>query len=146
MTMYSKLDPYPDERFNKVFTVNTIYFWNNPIEDLKEIRRVLKTDGQILLLEIHEKSGVSNSGFIKLELNLGQPYRIPFKVKDKLFPFRGRACLRLYGAITRYDFTPITMIYVNKTLLSEAHPERGRFLPAVLQKHPLSVAGMRTKY
>jgi ubiquinone/menaquinone biosynthesis C-methylase UbiE len=37
--------PYPDAYFDKIFTVNTIYFWENPTECLTEIRRVLKPHG-----------------------------------------------------------------------------------------------------
>jgi len=39
--------PYPDEYFDKVFSVNVIQFWPNPIEDLKEMRRVLKKGGTV---------------------------------------------------------------------------------------------------
>lgn len=38
--------PYPDNYFDKVFTCNTINFWPDPLENAKEIRRVLKSDGQ----------------------------------------------------------------------------------------------------
>jgi len=34
--------PFPDASFDKVMTVNTIYFWENPIKLLKEIQRVMK--------------------------------------------------------------------------------------------------------
>jgi len=34
--------PFQDNEFNKVCTANTIYFWPNPHEDIKEIYRVLK--------------------------------------------------------------------------------------------------------
>jgi len=39
--------PYPDERFDKLYTVNTIYFWQDPAACLREARRVLKTGGTI---------------------------------------------------------------------------------------------------
>jgi ubiquinone/menaquinone biosynthesis C-methylase UbiE len=41
--------PYEGGRFDKVYTVNTAYFWPSPEEDLKEMRRVLK-DGGILMV------------------------------------------------------------------------------------------------
>ena len=37
--------PDQDNHFDKIFTVNTIYFWENPIEMLKEIYRILKPGG-----------------------------------------------------------------------------------------------------
>jgi len=41
--------PYPDGHFDKVVTVNTIYFWPDHGNDAKEIRRVLK-DGGLLVV------------------------------------------------------------------------------------------------
>lgn len=38
--------PYPDNHFDKVFTCNTIYFWPDPRENAREIRRVLKRGGE----------------------------------------------------------------------------------------------------
>lgn len=37
--------PFESNSFNKVISVNTIYFWENPHRDLSEIRRVLKKSG-----------------------------------------------------------------------------------------------------
>lgn len=39
--------PFPDYSFDKIFTVNTLYFWDNTIEQAKEIYRVLKPNGQV---------------------------------------------------------------------------------------------------
>ncbi len=41
--------PFQDETFDKIFTVNTVYFWENPVEFLNEIYRVLKDDGTFVL-------------------------------------------------------------------------------------------------
>lgn len=41
--------PFEDESFDKVFTVNTIYFWQKPEELLSEIYRVLKPSGNFCL-------------------------------------------------------------------------------------------------
>lgn len=37
--------PYPDGSFDIVFSLHSIYFWPNPVNCLKEIKRVLKTEG-----------------------------------------------------------------------------------------------------
>lgn len=37
--------PYQDQAFDKIMTVNTIYFWKNPVELMKEIYRVLNKNG-----------------------------------------------------------------------------------------------------
>ena len=41
--------PFEDESFDKIFTVNTIYFWQKPEELLSEIYRVLKPSGNFCL-------------------------------------------------------------------------------------------------
>jgi len=41
--------PYDDGRFDKVYSVHTIYFWPEPARDLQEIRRVLKVGGRLVL-------------------------------------------------------------------------------------------------
>ncbi|MDR4954866.1 class I SAM-dependent methyltransferase [Chryseobacterium sp. ES2] len=41
--------PFRDKSFDKIFTVNTVYFWENPVEFLNEIYRVLKDDGTFVL-------------------------------------------------------------------------------------------------
>ncbi len=41
--------PYPEGRFDKAFAVHTLYFWARPVDDLREIRRVLKPGGRFVL-------------------------------------------------------------------------------------------------
>lgn len=41
--------PFQDRIFDKIFTVNNVYFWENPVEFLNEIYRVLKDDGTFVL-------------------------------------------------------------------------------------------------
>ncbi|MNY25660.1 hypothetical protein D3C86_1594600 [compost metagenome] len=41
--------PFEAELFDKIFTVNTIYFWQKPEELLSEIYRVLKPNGNFCL-------------------------------------------------------------------------------------------------
>jgi ubiquinone/menaquinone biosynthesis C-methylase UbiE len=41
--------PYADGEFNKLCSVNTLYFWRNPSVALAECRRVLRRGGQIIL-------------------------------------------------------------------------------------------------
>ena len=44
--------PYPDNRFHKVFATNVVYFWKDPLANLQEIRRVMKSDGRLALYVI----------------------------------------------------------------------------------------------
>ncbi len=41
--------PYPDSRFDAALAVHVLYFWKDAITDLREIRRVLRPDGRLLL-------------------------------------------------------------------------------------------------
>ena len=41
--------PFDNESFDKIMTVNTIYFWQNPVDFLNEIYRVLKEHGSFVL-------------------------------------------------------------------------------------------------
>ena len=46
--------PYPDQSFDIAFSLHSIYFWRNPVECLKEIRRILRTGG-LLAITIQPK-------------------------------------------------------------------------------------------
>ena len=41
--------PYTGNRFDKIFTVNTLYFWEQPLAYAREIYRVLKPGGKFCL-------------------------------------------------------------------------------------------------
>lgn len=41
--------PFADQTFDKIFTVNTVYFWEEPVEYLNEIYRVMKNYGTFVL-------------------------------------------------------------------------------------------------
>jgi ubiquinone/menaquinone biosynthesis C-methylase UbiE len=48
--------PFADNSFHKIFTVNTIYFWQQPVELLNELNRVLKPDGILCITLVDEES------------------------------------------------------------------------------------------
>jgi ubiquinone/menaquinone biosynthesis C-methylase UbiE len=47
--------PFPEGVFDRVFTINTIYFWPDTSRGLAEIRRVLKNDGRAGLRSARRK-------------------------------------------------------------------------------------------
>ena len=46
--------PYPGQSFDIAYSLHSIYFWKNPVDCLKEIKRVLKPDG-LLAITIQPK-------------------------------------------------------------------------------------------
>lgn len=52
--------PFEDETFDKIVTVESFYFWPDPAENLKEVRRVMKKGGMFLLVaDIYQKEGLA---------------------------------------------------------------------------------------
>jgi SAM-dependent methyltransferase len=47
--------PYPDESFDIVFSLHSIYFWPSPMECLREFKRVLRSGG-LLAITIQPKN------------------------------------------------------------------------------------------
>jgi ubiquinone/menaquinone biosynthesis C-methylase UbiE len=41
--------PFAENTFDKICTVNTIYFWEDPLTSLQEIKRVLKSGGKLVV-------------------------------------------------------------------------------------------------
>ena len=53
--------PFDDNSFNKIITVESFYFWPDPAENLKEVRRVLKENGRFLLVaDIYDRDDLSD--------------------------------------------------------------------------------------
>jgi len=65
---------YPDESFDKAFSIHSIYFWAKPTDCLKELRRVLKPGGllAITILPKDKWSDVRRSGSSTRTLYFGQ--------------------------------------------------------------------------
>lgn len=61
--------PYADTTFDTVFTINTVYFWENPDKELAEIRRVLKPTGQFIIA-IRPKHAMEKFPFVKHGFNM----------------------------------------------------------------------------
>ncbi|WP_419868181.1 class I SAM-dependent methyltransferase [Chryseobacterium sp. CT-SW4] len=61
--------PFEDETFDKIFTVNTVYFWKEPVRFLNEIYRVLKDNG-IFVLTLGQKEFMKTLPFTEFDFTL----------------------------------------------------------------------------
>jgi ubiquinone/menaquinone biosynthesis C-methylase UbiE len=61
--------PFGNEKFDKIFSVNTIYFWKECQVVLREIRRVLKPGGY-LLIAVRPKSVMEHIPFTKYDFQM----------------------------------------------------------------------------
>jgi len=61
--------PFKNESFDKICTLNTIYFWKNPKKCFQEIYRVLKSKGY-LFISLHTKERIKILGFEKHNFTL----------------------------------------------------------------------------
>lgn len=60
---------FPDNSFDKIFTVNTVYFWQDPVAYATEIYRVLKPGG-IFALSFSDSSFMEQLPFTKFGFEL----------------------------------------------------------------------------
>jgi ubiquinone/menaquinone biosynthesis C-methylase UbiE len=61
--------PCADQSFNKIFTVNTIYFWENAGKVLGEIKRLLQPNGR-LLIALRPKHQMEHYPFTRYGFNM----------------------------------------------------------------------------
>ncbi len=54
--------PYDDESFDAVFSVNVLHFWKDPLVELRECLRVLKSGGRIAFYLSHPSSLIKGIG------------------------------------------------------------------------------------
>lgn len=55
--------PFEDDTFDKVLTVHTVYFWDQPLKHLLEIKRVLKPSG-VFCIAFGEREFMQNLPFV----------------------------------------------------------------------------------
>ncbi|VEJ21042.1 class I SAM-dependent methyltransferase [Neisseria animaloris] len=64
--------PFADRAFDKIISINTLYFWERPAELMREICRVLKTGGR-LCLSFCEKNFMQTLPFCAYGFTLYEP-------------------------------------------------------------------------
>jgi SAM-dependent methyltransferase len=53
--------PFPDDRFHLVIAVETQYYWPDLVNNMREIRRVLKPGGRLVVIAESYKRGATNA-------------------------------------------------------------------------------------
>jgi SAM-dependent methyltransferase len=61
--------PFPDDYFSRVLTVNTLYFWEDPLKELEEIRRVMTNDG-LAVIGIRTRASMIGRPYVNEEFRL----------------------------------------------------------------------------
>lgn len=64
--------PFANGIFDRVFTINTIYFWPNTLQGFAEIRRVLKNDG-LAIVSLRSKETMQDYAVTKYDFRLFLP-------------------------------------------------------------------------
>ncbi len=72
--------PFLEGTFDKVITVESFYFWPSPIDNLKEVRRVLKQNGKFLLVaDIYGRDDLPQSVLDNInQFNMNNPSETEF--------------------------------------------------------------------
>lgn len=76
--------PFQDSFFDKIFTVNTIYFWQKPEKFLMEIYRILKADGNFCLT-FAEESFMKQLPFTAYEFTLYSTEKVKSLIEKTAF-------------------------------------------------------------
>ena len=89
--------PFADQSFDKVFTVNTIYFWENPEQVMQEIKRVLKPGG-FFVVSMGTKEAMEKNGYFKERFTLYEKADV-----EKLFVDSGFTDLKTIYSTLKFE-------------------------------------------
>lgn len=86
--------PFADETFDKIFSIESYYFWPDLANDLKEIRRVLKPGGKVFITaDIHHRDDL--------------PEKVEYYVR--LLNMTNLTFQQFHDALTAAGFTDVTV-------------------------------------
>jgi len=82
--------PFESNQFDKIFTVNTLYFWSNPSGYLNEIKRTLKPNG-IFSLCFADKTFMQNLPFTSYGFTLYEVEKVMQLLEEAGFTIKDTA-------------------------------------------------------
>jgi ubiquinone/menaquinone biosynthesis C-methylase UbiE len=105
--------PFEAESFDKIFTVNTIYFWQDPEKFLLEIYRILKPKGT-LCITFAEESFMKTLPFTQFEFELYTSEKVENLVRKTQFKIVNKETLTesiktRTGEETERDYTTFVL-------------------------------------
>jgi ubiquinone/menaquinone biosynthesis C-methylase UbiE len=108
-----KLIPFPDNHFDRIFTVNTIYFWSDPPALLAELYRVLKTGGR-LCITFAQESFMKQLPFTTYGFELYSTDKLEKLVSDSPFHIlktesQTEQVMSKMGELMDREFTTVTL-------------------------------------
>ncbi len=89
--------PYGSEAFTKACTVNTVYFWPDPLQPLRELHRVLR-DGGRLIVAFSPRTTLQRAPFTKYGFRLYDPEQV-----QRMLEETGFADVRLVPGSSRVE-------------------------------------------
>ncbi len=63
--------PFGADTFTKVTAIETVYFWPDLVNDLKEVRRVMKKDGQLLITTEDRADSSKAKAYVEMQRQSG---------------------------------------------------------------------------
>jgi ubiquinone/menaquinone biosynthesis C-methylase UbiE len=105
--------PFQDTFFDKIFTVNTIYFWKEPEKLLSEIYRVLKSNG-VFCITFAEESFMKQLPFTQFEFELYSTEKVENLIQKTAFKIINKETLTekvktKTGELVDRDYTTIVL-------------------------------------
>lgn len=108
-----ELIPFPKNTFDKIFTVNTIYFWENPNQYMAEIIRVLISGGTFSIAFVDkgsmEKMPFTQHGFQLYDLEKINTFLSQFKLSNKQIVRQKESVNNVDGSKTEREFIILTV-------------------------------------
>jgi Methylase involved in ubiquinone/menaquinone biosynthesis len=106
--------PFKDKSFDKIFTVNTVYFWEEPIAFLNEIYRVLKDNGTFVLT-FGQKKFMEKLPFTEFDFRLYSNSEMEYMISKSHFT-RMKISEKEEEIKSKTDHKTITRIYTILTI------------------------------
>ncbi|WP_227428920.1 class I SAM-dependent methyltransferase [Psychrobacter sp. I-STPA6b] len=106
--------PFADNEFDKIFSVNTLYFWQNPKQFMGELARCLKVSG-VLVLAYGQKEFMQTLPFIDMGFTLYEDNEVSELTENTLLKIsefshqQDKAISKTGDMVDRY-FTVVKMV------------------------------------